>query len=254
VSGGPTALVAVLVPRRSGWPRATAAPSPSRTPARSRANPTVVENEKEGSADWEITAPAEGGEIEGYASATQPSSGAGAHRPVRQHASTRITGSTSSAWAGTAARAARPRGRGPSPAPASGKPVPPPDPTTGLVECRWREPYHLPDRGPRPVPGRAGVYLARLTASPSGRQAYIVFVVRDDDRRSALLFQSSVTTYAAYNNWGGRSLYAFNSGLRPAPQGLVRSALRDEPVRRPARRGGRFPAALGVQHAPLARA
>jgi hypothetical protein len=43
-----------------------------------------------------------------------------------------------------------------------------------------------------------------------------VFVVRDDERRSALIFQSSVTTFAAYNNWGGRSLYAFNSGGRPA--------------------------------------
>src|SRR5581483_20522 len=37
------------------------------------------------------------------------------------------------------------------------------------------------------------------------------FVVREDARPSALLYQSSVTTYQAYNNWGGQSLYAFNS-------------------------------------------
>ena len=43
-----------------------------------------------------------------------------------------------------------------------------------------------------------------------------MFVVRDDARRSALLFQSSVTTFAAYNNWGGKSLYGFNSANAPA--------------------------------------
>src|SRR5205807_1684926 len=89
--------------------------------------------------------------------------------------------------------------RPPSPRPGIRQPLPPPDPATGLTECRWGEPYRLPTAdasGPWP----SGVYLARLTASPSGRQAYIVFVVRDDERRSALIFQSSVTTFAAYNN------------------------------------------------------
>jgi len=33
-------------------------------------NPTVLENTRPGSPDWEITTPAEGREIEGYASAT----------------------------------------------------------------------------------------------------------------------------------------------------------------------------------------
>ncbi len=43
-----------------------------------------------------------------------------------------------------------------------------------------------------------------------------MFVVRDDARPSDLVFQSSVTTFAAYNNWGGKSLYAFNSAGGPA--------------------------------------
>ena len=57
-----------------------------------------------------------------------------------------------------------------------------------------------------------------------------MFVVRDDARPSTYLVQSSVTTFQAYNNWGGRSLYAFNSpGARPqrspsiAPMRPVRS-------------------------------
>src|SRR5262249_47364951 len=35
----------------------------------------------------------------------------------------------------------------------------------------------------------------------------IYFVVRDDLKRSDLLFQTSVTTYQAYNNWSDFSLY-----------------------------------------------
>ncbi len=211
MSGLPRALVAGLVAALSlaacdGRP--LSAPGPG---ALAR-NPTVLENEKEGAADWEITAPAESGEIEGYASATSVERG----RAVDLFVSTldpdyRIDVFRMGWYGGAGAR----RVAGPIARPGIRQPVPPPDPPTGLVECRWREPYHLPTAdasGPWP----SGVYLARLTASPSGRQAYIVFVVRDDERRSALLFQSSVTTYAAYNNWGGRSLYAFNSGGRPA--------------------------------------
>jgi hypothetical protein len=103
--------------------------------------------------------------------------------------------------------------------------VPSPDPETGLVDCDWRDPYRLDTRdesGTWP----SGVYLARLTTMTgagregadvaAGLQSFIVFVVRDDERPSALLFQSSVTTFAAYNNWGGKSLYGFNSGNAPA--------------------------------------
>ena len=47
-------------------------------------------------------------------------------------------------------------------------------------------------------------------------QNYIVFVVRDDSRVAALLYQQPVTTYQAYNDYPydgttGKSLYAFNS-------------------------------------------
>lgn len=41
----------------------------------------------------------------------------------------------------------------------------------------------------------------------SGKETYIIFVVRDDSRSSDLLFQTIVTTYEAYNVWGGKSLY-----------------------------------------------
>ena len=63
----------------------------------------------------------------------------------------------------------------------------------------------------------SGVYLARLTGSRDGKQSFIPFVVRETSHtrgtphRAPLLMQCSVNTWQAYNNWGGKSLYDFNS-------------------------------------------
>jgi len=83
------------------------------------------------------------------------------------------------------------------------------DSASGLIECDWQDPYvlHVPNT-PDPTDWPSGIYLAKLTAGSSGKQGYIVFVVRDDQRTSDMLFQSSVTTFQAYNDWGGRSLYS----------------------------------------------
>lgn len=89
------------------------------------------------------------------------------------------------------------------------QPLPILDAATGMVECDWNDPYvlHVP-KSFEPVEWKSGIYIAKLTAGTSRKQSYIVFVVRDDERHSELLFQSSVTTYQAYNEWGGRSLYS----------------------------------------------
>ena len=77
---------------------------------------------------------------------------------------------------------------------------------TGLIRCNWRESYSIAI----PNDWLSGFYLAKLTGRPSGNQNHVMFVVRDD-RRADLVFQSMVTTYQAYNNWGGKSLYPSNS-------------------------------------------
>lgn len=87
------------------------------------------------------------------------------------------------------------------------QPVPSPDPVTGLIECQWTNPYTITI----PADWVSGVYVVKLTAQPGGQQNWIMFVVRDDGRASDLLFQSSVTTMNAYNGFGGKSLYPFNS-------------------------------------------
>jgi hypothetical protein len=84
----------------------------------------------------------------------------------------------------------------------------PVDSVTGLVECRWTPSYTLPI----PADWTSGVYLALLTNAEK-LQNYIMFVVRDDARRVPLLYQQSVATYQAYNNYpnngnAGKSLYS----------------------------------------------
>src|SRR5262249_53955657 len=58
----------------------------------------------------------------------------------------------------------------------------------------------------------SGYYLVKLTTPPPPAtptaQSYIIFVVRDDNRNATFLMNSAVTTYQAYNWWGGNSLYS----------------------------------------------
>lgn len=54
----------------------------------------------------------------------------------------------------------------------------------------------------------SGVYIADLTRDDGTQgENQIVFVVRNDASTSDLLFQTSDTTWEAYNTWGGTSLY-----------------------------------------------
>jgi N,N-dimethylformamidase beta subunit-like, C-terminal/Concanavalin A-like lectin/glucanases superfamily/Galactose oxidase-like, Early set domain/Bacterial Ig domain/Glyoxal oxidase N-terminus len=59
------------------------------------------------------------------------------------------------------------------------------------------------------VPSTAvsGLYFARVARTDTGGASLIYFVVRDDTGASDLLFQTSDTTWQAYNTWGGYSLY-----------------------------------------------
>ena len=76
----------------------------------------------------------------------------------------------------------------------------------GTVDCAWVNPYVLSV----PTSWTSGIYLAKLIAA-SGAQSFVPFVVRDDSSRSEFLFQCASNTAQAYNNWGGKSLYEFNS-------------------------------------------
>ncbi|MBY8851679.1 hypothetical protein K7G98_26555, partial [Saccharothrix sp. MB29] len=59
------------------------------------------------------------------------------------------------------------------------------------------------------VPANAvsGLYYARAHREDTGAENEIVFVVRDDSSTSEVLFQTSDSTWVAYNRYGGNSLY-----------------------------------------------
>jgi len=86
------------------------------------------------------------------------------------------------------------------------QPVPAPDPTTGLIAAtNWSVSYALQTDPAWP----SGVYLAKLMSRTG--VGYIPFVVRADGVPADILYQVPVTTWQAYNDWGGKSLYDYQS-------------------------------------------
>jgi hypothetical protein len=70
------------------------------------------------------------------------------------------------------------------------QPLPTPDPTYFMVECNWTKSFTLTTSNPSdPTDWVSGIYVAKLTAS-SGRDRYIIFVVRDDSRSSSLVYSA----------------------------------------------------------------
>lgn len=165
-----------------------------------------AENQKPGTTAWLISYPAINGEIEGYASLTSVNRGDDISFFVNTAEPTYTMEFYRLGWYGGAgSREMMP----PVVRKGTRQPAPFIDQTTGLVECQWTDPYvlHVPN-SPDPTDWASGIYLVKLTGGASGKQSYVTFVVRDDSRPSDLLFQASVTTYEAYNNWGGWSLYS----------------------------------------------
>lgn len=175
-----------------------------------KSNSITIENTKPGTTNWQLRNPATKREIEGYASLTSVNRG----DEIKFFVSTKEPSYTIEifrmGWYGGAGG----RQTAPQVTRKSVKqPLPQVDQVTGSIECNWKDPYVLkiPYNSADPTQWASGFYLAKLTTSKSGKQSYIIFVVRDDSRTSDVLFQSSVTTYQAYNNWGGMSLYRWNS-------------------------------------------
>ena len=88
---------------------------------------------------------------------------------------------------------------------------PRPAPGTGLVRAAWpvTDTFRFSRRAV------SGYFLARLVLTSGrarGEVTYIPLILRAlPSRRSKILVQASVNTWQAFNNWGGKSLFAFNS-------------------------------------------
>ena len=82
------------------------------------------------------------------------------------------------------------------------------DAATGLVEADW-------PAGPTitiPDAWRSGMYVAVLRPIDGTAPRAVPFIVRSSLRAPApTLFMSALSTWQAYNGWGGKSLYTYNS-------------------------------------------
>jgi hypothetical protein len=80
------------------------------------------------------------------------------------------------------------------------------DRATGMREAPWAPSLEVTTQDWPP-----GMYLLKLESADGG-STFVPLVVRDDDSRAALVIQSSVTTWQAYNDWGGANQYTGPKG------------------------------------------
>lgn len=188
-----------------------------RASATTNNNPTFFENQQPGTFNWQIALPGYSRsddsslQIRGYASATSINKGEAITfyitvNPVQTYT---IDVYRIGWYNGNGGRLMYHAG------PFTGvtQSAPTYDSSTGMIVCPWSASYVL-DTSMPPITGgdwTSGIYLALLTNSRN-YQTYIIFVVRDDARTADILYQQSVTTYQAYNNYPdnnktGKSLY-----------------------------------------------
>ena len=97
-------------------------------------------------------------------------------------------------------------------APAQNQPACNTNASTGLISCaNWGASASWTV----PATAVSGIYFAHLVRDDGGGESHIFFVVRDDDGASNLFFQTSDTTWQAYNAYGGNSLYTGGPGSGP---------------------------------------
>src|SRR3989442_323265 len=191
-----------------------AAPSGARLPAgpatAAAANPITVENQNAGSMGWLLGSPVGGdtaNQMKGYWSAVSAKAG----DTITLYATTNPAQAFTldiyrmgwyQGWGGRLRLHTSLTGISQTPCT--------PDATTGMIACSWTGTYSLTI----PSDWLSGVYLGLLT-NAGGYRNNTIFLVRDD-RPAAFLYQQSINTDQAYNNYPsdgktGKSLIAFNS-------------------------------------------
>ena len=170
-------------------------------------NPIQQENQLPGTTSWQLTQPAQYVKnrypsIEGYAWETSVTAGNTLLFSVSTTAPNFTADIYRLGWyQGTGARLIKTI----SNIPGKFYPMPTMDPQTGLVDPQWPAAFSLhPD-----TTWTSGIYLVKLTAA-TGKQSYIPFTITST-RASDFIFIHAVNTSQAYNAWGGKSLYEFNS-------------------------------------------
>jgi hypothetical protein len=161
----------------------------------------IAENRRQGHAWW-VTTPQNPGDIWGYAS--QASATAGdtvtlfvSTRAPRFHVEAYRMGYYGGAGGRLVWQSAEVTG-GQQATPVVVSP-------TNTIECQWDPSLAVQVTADWPP----GAYLLKLVGTGS-QQQFVPLCVRDDASTSAVVIQHSITTWQAYNRWGGYSLYYGN--------------------------------------------
>jgi hypothetical protein len=158
----------------------------------------VRENDRPGTASWQITQLGDPSAIEGWADHVSAAAGDRVGLFVSTTADRFWVEAYRMGWYG--GLGARLVWRSP---PEAGRVQAPPahTPDTNLLMTHWRRSLTF-TVGPEWPPGD---YLLKLLASTG--QRYVPLTVRDDASQAAVLVQNDVTTWQAYNLWGDYNLY-----------------------------------------------
>ena len=176
-------------------------------------NLITVENARPGDPDWRSGKPARGADLEAYADRSTARAGdavgvkASASSPSAVDWALYRMG-----WYGGAGARAVASGSGVQ---VSSQPRCPVQPGTGLVACAWPDAFVIAV----PTDAVSGLYVIKL-ARADGVYTFVPLVVHDD-RAARLLFQASITTWQAYNLWGGTSLYVDTVHATPFRRGVA---------------------------------
>src|SRR5205807_5585554 len=163
-----------------------------------------IENAKPGTSDWRVSNAGKPGDIEGFADKVSAQQG----DTVRLFVTTKDPGYHVVAYrvgyyGGLGAREVWKS----APLPGHVQDAPQRDRETNMMEAPWS-----PSLAVQITPAfPPGVYLFKLVGD-SGVQHYIPLTIRDDRSTAAFVVQNSVTTWQAYNLWGGYSLYEGKNG------------------------------------------
>jgi hypothetical protein len=189
--------ISVLVLAGSAW--AASGDVPATSHGRSRTGSWVGrENALQGTSSWQIPPSAKHG-ITGFANKVSVDLGGRVRLYVDTPADTfRVRAYRMGYYGGLGGRLIWTS----EASPGDNQPPPTISDDTNTVETAWE-----PTIGFRVGSGwPEGTYLLKLVSSLGG-QAYVPLIVRNDASHADLVIQQQVTTWQAYNLWGGASLY-----------------------------------------------
>ncbi|MFC7495245.1 MULTISPECIES: N,N-dimethylformamidase beta subunit family domain-containing protein [unclassified Nocardioides] len=163
-------------------------------------------SEPRGSGEWRLERKAQDGEIDAFTTRTSDLAGepivlkVSSTEPSYRVSAYRI-GAYRGGWGHLVWRSGPVAGE--EQAPATFRPA-----ETRTVVAPWRPSLSIDTDGWRP-----GYYVLKLETS-TGWDTVVPYVVRSESARGTVALVAPVTTWQAYNTWGGHSLYAGPSGDR----------------------------------------